>query len=156
MASKDLIEYVDGVEKIISQQGISYECAEALSQAAQVAITSENDIQYGLEVSEKAKKYIENLILDTTGMNVFEVDKYCQENKTSVNEIDLWWKILKIEAPYLLDSYLLFLEKNREWKDRFYQHRRRCFLKIGVIQALQDLEDDKIDILAFSIIPGGG
>lgn len=156
MASKDLIKYVDEVEKLISQQGITFECAEALYKAAQVSINSEKDIQFGLKTAESAKKYIENLIEDTTDMTVFEVEKYCQENKTNVNELDLWWKILKIEAPYLLDSYLLYLEKNREWKDRFYQHRRKCFLKIGVIQALQDLEDDKIDILAFSIIPGGG
>lgn len=60
------------------------------------------------------------------------------------------------EAPYYFDSYLQYLEHRRIWDNRFYEPRRDCLLKIGVIQAMQDLEDDKLDILCISLPPGTG
>lgn len=69
---------------------------------------------------------------------------------------DLYWQALKFEAPHLFDSYLLYLEKDREEKDRFYLPKRKQLNRIGLIQALQDLEDDKQDILSISLPPGTG
>lgn len=69
---------------------------------------------------------------------------------------ELYWKVMLSEAPYIFDSYLLYLEKDREEKERFYQPKREQFLKIGIIQAMQDLEDDKLDYLSLSLPPGTG
>lgn len=70
---------------------------------------------------------------------------------------ELFWLVYKIEARNrILDSYLLYLEKNREAKDQFYKPRRTCFLKIGLVQSLQDILDDKLDILSISMPPGTG
>ena len=69
----------------------------------------------------------------------------------------LYWMVLLWEARNMvLDSYLLYLEKNRICKDRFYEPRRKCFMKIGLIQALQDILEDKLDILSISLPPGTG
>lgn len=69
----------------------------------------------------------------------------------------LYWKAHLFKARNMwLDSYLLYLEKKREYKDRYYEPRRKCFLKIGLIQALQEMLDDKIDILTISMPPGTG
>ncbi len=67
---------------------------------------------------------------------------------------DLYWKTLHFEAPYLFESYLIYLEKNREAKDRFYLPKRKQLNKHGLIQAMQDLEDDRLDILSISMPPG--
>lgn len=67
---------------------------------------------------------------------------------------DLYWKTLLFEAPYLFESYLIYLEKNREAKDRFYLPKRKQLNKHGLIQAMQDLEDDRLDILSISMPPG--
>jgi hypothetical protein len=67
---------------------------------------------------------------------------------------DLYWKTLHFEAPYLFESYLIYLEKNREAKDRFYLPKREQLNKHGLIQAMQDLEDDRLDILSISMPPG--
>ena len=67
---------------------------------------------------------------------------------------DLYWRSMLIEAPYLFDSYLLYLEKNREESERFYEPKREILLKHGLIQAMQDLEDDKLDIVSISMPPG--
>ncbi|MDO4801649.1 MAG: hypothetical protein Q4A15_05750, partial [Prevotellaceae bacterium] len=69
----------------------------------------------------------------------------------------LYWKAHLFKARNMwLDSYLLYLEKKREYKDRFYEPRRKCFMKIGLIQALQDLLDGIYELVAVSLIPGGG
>ncbi len=67
---------------------------------------------------------------------------------------DLYWKTLHFETPYLFESYLIYLEKNREAKDRFYLPKRKQLNKHGLIQAMQDLEDDRLDILSISMPPG--
>lgn len=67
---------------------------------------------------------------------------------------DLYWKTLHFEAPFLFESYLIYLEKNREAKDRFYLPKRKQLNKHGLIQAMQDLEDDRLDILSISMPPG--
>ena len=67
---------------------------------------------------------------------------------------DLYWQALKFEAPHLFDSYLLYLERKRIERDRFYSPKRKQLNKLGLIQALQDMEDDKTDILSISMPPG--
>ena len=71
--------------------------------------------------------------------------------------VDTIWNLRKFEGQNRqLDSYLLYLEKNREPKDKFYQPKRKQFLKLGLIQALQDALDDKLDLLTISMPPGTG
>lgn len=69
----------------------------------------------------------------------------------------LYWDTMLFEARNcVVDSYLIYLEKNRDPEDRFYEPRRKQFLKMGFTQALQDLIDDEIDILSISTVPGSG
>lgn len=69
----------------------------------------------------------------------------------------LYWDMMLFEAQNrVLDSYFLYLEKNREPNEKFYEPKRENLLKIGIIQALQDMLDDKIDILSISLPPGTG
>lgn len=70
---------------------------------------------------------------------------------------DIYWKYLLLEAQnYQVDSGLLYLEKNRIPKERFYEPRRNVFLQHNIIGSLQDLMDDKLDIFALSVPPGCG
>ena len=58
------------------------------------------------------------------------------------------------EARDVFDSYCIYLEWNRAPEKKFYQPRRKV-LKI-VANALQDLADDRLDLLAISMPPGCG
>lgn len=79
--------------------------------------------------------------------NNVDVDRFTQ----------LYWKIVLIEARHrVLDSYFLYLERKREQQAKFYEPRRETFMKFGIIQALQDLVDDKLDIVTISLPPGTG
>lgn len=56
----------------------------------------------------------------------------------------------------IVDSYFQYIEKKREPKDRFYMPRRKQLIKIGLVDALQGMIDDKYDILCVSLVPGAG
>ena len=90
-----------------------------------------------------------------------KISKYAHQNaeymagKTGIEAFeDLYWKYLLYEAPWLFESYLLYLEKNRVESQKFYEPKKEQLNKHGLIQAMQDLEDDKLDILAISMPPG--
>jgi predicted phage terminase large subunit-like protein len=63
-------------------------------------------------------------------------------------------RVLLAAAPYDFDSYLLYVEWNREPKKKFYPPRRKVLKQ--VVDALQELADDKLDLLAVSLPPGSG
>lgn len=62
--------------------------------------------------------------------------------------------VLLAAAPYDFDSFLLYVEWNREPSKKFYAPRRKVLKQ--VVDALQDLADDKLDLLAISMPPGTG
>lgn len=64
---------------------------------------------------------------------------------------DIYWQYLLLEAPHLFESYLLYMEKNRQPRRRFYEPRKKT-LNI-LVQDLQDLEDRKIEFLGVSMPP---
>lgn len=63
-------------------------------------------------------------------------------------------RVLLAAAPYDFDSYLLYVEWSREPKKKFYPPRRKVLKQ--VVDALQELADDKLDLLAVSLPPGSG
>lgn len=154
MASKELITTVQGYENYIAVHGVDEEVINAYIMASQAAILTEKDIQYGLSVSKRAKELINAFVENLTGGSIYDLDSYCNLNKTNYEILDKWYEVLKLEAPYLFDSYLLYLEKNREEKSKFYFPKMVQLNKHGLIQAMQDLEDDKLDYLSISMPPG--
>lgn len=78
--------------------------------------------------------------------------EYAQTLKPEWDE--LYWNAMKWEAPYLFDSYLIYLERKREEPERFYLPKKEQLNKHGLIQAMQDLEDNKLDLLSISMPPG--
>lgn len=73
----------------------------------------------------------------------------------SKRAFDTVWDLRLFEARNRqLDSYLLYLEKNRDPKEKFYQPKRKHFYRMGIIPALQQMLDDELDILTISLPPG--
>lgn len=88
---------------------------------------------------------------------IYILSKMQDDKQKCAESVDVIWKLRLFEAQNRqLDSYFLYLEKDREPKDRFYQPKRKQFYKIGLMQALQDILDDKLDILTISMPPGSG
>ena len=72
----------------------------------------------------------------------------------STRFFDLYNRTLLFDAPVDFDSYLLYMEKDRAAAKRFYQPRRKQLKK--VVDAMQDLADRKLELLAVSMPPGTG
>ena len=140
----------------IVAQGTKYEYIDALFRCGIYAV-EHDDVGYGLKAIKYAREYLEQRIDGGKGRNVWQLQAYSKRVGAEIPEVRLYFDILLYEAQHkVLDSYLLYIEKDRLPKDRFYLPRRKCFLKIGVVQALQDLIDDKLDILSISLPPGTG
>ena len=101
------------------------------------------DEQLAVEYLVELSKLLDSVILDSRWND--------DEIRTLFN---LHKKVLLLAAPYHFESYLLYLEQNREPAKKFYPPRRKVLKQ--VVDALQDLAEDKLDLLAISLPPGSG
>lgn len=67
---------------------------------------------------------------------------------------DIIGRTYLFEAKDVFDSYCIYLEWNRVPEKKFYQPRRKVLKTVA--NALQDLADDRLDLLAISMPPGCG
>lgn len=115
--------------------------------------------------------YLNNNMFDKAFMCLSNI--YKSEGRKAYPQVIKFRKILKgkiadfpqdatkyLKKSYILtaqdyfDDYAIILEWNKPLKDRFYLPRRKQLLIVS--QALQDLEDDKLDLLAVSMPVGVG
>lgn len=75
-------------------------------------------------------------------------------NGGGIRAVELYFKCHLFDAVESFDSYLIYMEKNREQKKQFYLPRRKQLKQ--VVDAMQDLADRKIELLAVSMPPGTG
>lgn len=131
-------------ENYIARKGIDQEVVNAYVEAAQIILSGRKDKEYGLKVSARAKQIIENYVMQTAGGTIWDLDYYQFKNETDPFEIrDKYFEIYLIEAHYLLESFMIYMEKNRPPWERFYLPRRNPLNKVA--QLIQDLYDDKLD-----------
>lgn len=157
MASQSLISTVNGYENYIEDKGKDEQVINAYVDACSVAINGEKDIEYGLQLTKRAKELIEDFCTAKTGGTIWDLEKYAFDHKTTYELINKKYEVLLLEAQNkIVDSYFQYIEKKREPKDRFYMPRRKQLIKIGLVDALQGMIDDKYDILCVSLVPGAG
>ena len=157
MASQSLISAVNSYDKYIEQHGIDEQVIDAYIEACRVAINGEKDITYGLQITNRSKGIVERFCMERTGGTIWDLEKYSFANKTHYSLTDKLYDVLLLEAQNkVVDSAYRYLEKKREPRERFYMPRRKQFLKIGLMDAIQGMIDDKYDILCVSLIPGAG
>lgn len=157
LASKELINTVNQYDNFIKTHLVDESVISAYVEACKVAINGEKDIEYGLQLTNRSKGIIERFCMERTGGTIWDLEKYAFNNKTNYDLIDKFYEPVLLEAQNMVvDSYFRYLEKKREPKERFYMPRKKCFDKMGLIEALQGMLEDKYDILCISGIPGFG
>ncbi|MCD7724303.1 MAG: hypothetical protein LUI12_01900 [Clostridiales bacterium] len=97
------------------------------SEATYILEDCPQENKYPYEVSGYAKAWCEKLYMNTKDKRFW----------------DMYWDIMKWEAPNRLDSYCIYVERNRPAKERFYLPRRKTLIK--VVNMYQQMEDDDID-----------
>lgn len=157
MSSQYLQNKVSEYENYIARKGIDESVIDAMAMASEVAILQEKDVEYGLTVSKRSKELIESFVFGQTGGTLWDLEKFSFQHKTWYEILDKFYSVLLLEAKNrVVDSYLLYLEKKREPKERFYAPKRKQFNKFGLIQAYQGAIDDLYDIICVSMPPGTG
>lgn len=139
--------YKDAIEKIINKSDMRI--YQNQLDVSQFLYWMQNDLDFSdrkiYDYAMKVSKY------------THEWADYMRGGKQRGKYDELYWRLLLFEARNRqVDSGLLFLERNRIPKERFYEPRREVFLKHNITQSLQDIMDDKIDILVVALPPGTG
>lgn len=137
MASKELIKAWTSYEKYIENKGVSDEVLKAMTDATKVAFT-EGDNEYGLNCKNQTVINLERLIKEKTNGNFKLLENFAQENNTWYDYLDWYYDVLLAAAKYDLDSFLLYVEKDRKRKERFYEPRRDRLKPI--VNTLMDVE----------------
>ena len=151
--NSELNQLIDDCEKYISQNGIDENIIETYYNVCQLA-KNEGEIDTMLKCTARTKELIEKACMRDIGIDIFELEKYTFNNNIDNDLVNRYFDTLLLEAPHLFHSYLLYLEKDREESERFYQPKMKQLNKYGLIQAMQDLEDDKYNRLCISMPPG--
>ncbi len=149
----ELESLISDCEKYISQKGIDENIIEVYYNVCQLA-KNEGEIDTMLKCTARTKELIEKACMRDIGIDIFELEKYTFNNNIDNDLVNRYFDTLLLEAPHLFHSYLLYLEKDREESERFYQPKMKQLNKYGLIQAMQDLEDDKYNRLCISMPPG--
>lgn len=130
MVSEETRNLANTIQYGIKKNGVNYADLSDLLDVAVNVLNDNSDTEWALKVTKYVKDCCDFGIAH--GIDVIKLD-------------ELYWKTLKIESFYLLDSYCIYVEKDRPPKERFYQPRRSTLKK--VVDKLQMLEDDKLDEL---------
>ena len=130
---KKILENTKRTYSIQAMTDLKDMCRECLKTDEKLAV------EYLVELSN----LLDSIIIDSRWSD--------DEIKTLFN---LHKKVLLLAAPYHFESYLLYIEQNREPEKKFYPPRRKVLSQ--VVNALQDLADDRLDLLAISLPPGSG
>ena len=133
---------VEKLREKTKKERYTYTNYEGLYNACKLALTTENEL--GVETLRWMNDALESVIPVIAKIDAKGVVQY----------YNLHRRVLLAAAPYDLDSYMLFVEWNREPKKKFYAPRRKQLRP--VVQAIQDLADDKLDLAAVSLPPGVG
>ena len=94
--------------------------------------------KYLMLLSDECERAIASGVMDSKIKELFALHK----------------KVLLAGAEHSFHLFLLYIEWNREPQKKFYPPRRKVLKQ--VVDALQELEDDKLDLLAISLPPGSG
>lgn len=158
---QDIQEAFNDIEKVIKARGADYNAVYLLYELGHTCIDKENSPEDGKAILRYARRLIEKIIIpddvdDVTRVReCWRIADSCRDNNLAVPEITLYMDILLLLAQNKdFDSYLLYLEHKRTEDTRFYLPKRKHFIKHGIIPAMQDMIDDKLDILAISMPPG--
>ena len=147
---QDYEEAVRDYEKYIEKNGITSEVAEAYKIVATDVLENRKIKEVGLNISKRAKEINNQFILkETDGADFWTLEEYAKKNGVTLPAIDWEYELFKAEAPYLFESYMFYMEKNRKPEKRFYKPRRKT-LRIAV-NDLQAVEDDKYDVYGLSM-----
>ena len=131
MASQKLIEKVKQYDRYLMQDGFDKkslrkhafeeQTMQAYTMACHAAIETEKDLEFGLALSKRVKNMLNDYALSKGYIGgIFQLEQWYKDKDELPSPVKYYYEILGLEAPYLFDSYMLYLEKDREYNRKFY------------------------------------
>ena len=140
MASKELVRAWTSYENYIANRGVTDEVLKPMVDAVRVGFT-ERDFEYGMMMRKFTLDSIDKIILEKTNGTFGMLENYAQENKTWYNYLEWHYDVLLSAAEYDLDSYMLYIERDRKRKERFYEPRRAKLIRVTETLMKVEYED---------------
>lgn len=135
------IKIINKLQKIVSEKPYEYQAVSDLFEMAR--IVEQDDPKLAHSINKDLRNLIPRQVRNTKN------DLKTREKFYFLNK-----RCLLFDAKVDFDAYMQYIEYDREPEKRFYLPRRKQIFPI--VQALQDLEDDKLDLLTISTPPGVG
>lgn len=158
MASLELVNQIKKNDEYISKKGINkivsdgelYNVIDAYINSIKCGMFRDNDSKYALEISKRTKNIINDAVLiQSQGGTIQDLEVYRSESNAEYKILNKFYDVLRLEAPYLVDSFFYYMEiDERDPYKRFYFPRRKVLNP--VITAYQDVYDGKLDFLSVS------
>lgn len=135
------IKIINKLQKIISEKPYEYQAVSDLFEMAR--IVEQDDSKLARSINKDLRNLIPQQVRNVKN------DLNTREKFYFLNK-----RCLLFDAKVDFDAYMQYIEYDREPEKRFYLPRRKQIFPI--VQALQDLEDDTLDLLTISTPPGVG
>lgn len=134
------LEIIQKLRQIVKEKPYEYQAVEDLFEMLRIYESENKKLAHlwNREVRKVSAQQVKLAKSDSLAENFYFLNK----------------KSLLFDAKDDFDAYLQYVEFDREPEKRFYLPRRKQILPI--VQALQDLEDDLLDLLSISMPPGTG
>ena len=116
--------------ELVAYEDLYHMCLDCVESETELAV------EYGRKLSEAIEEQIPRTGDEEDMRRLFGLHK----------------RVLLMLAPYDFESYLLYVEWERDPDKKFYAPRRKALRPVVV--ELQNLADDKLDLLTISLPPG--
>lgn len=146
MASLELENYSKNIIEYSNAGKYDMQLIDACLGAARLSI-QENDKDLALKLTKIGKNCVSEII-KPNNLTIKTLDLYCGEHNTSFDVMEKWWDLILVEAPYLVDSFFRYIERDTSADKRFYFPRQHTLAKI--IGAYQQVYDGELDFLSVS------
>lgn len=133
--------------------GVTKELYEAWCMAVEMA-DDMKDADFVISVGKDALDVLEGFILKEANASFAQLEEHAQAEKKRYVILDRYYGVLRIMGKYDLDSFCLYVERNRPRKDRFYEPRRERLKPLA--DDITDLEYDRLDELYLHMPPRVG
>lgn len=144
MTREEIEKRLSEYQTYLKYNGANKEFVDAMEIAVRLA-DNFNDPKFTIDIAHMAIKVTRDYIRETSHCSFEQLEQYSQDNKIGFKIINQYYNCMRYAAKYELDSFCLYIERYRPRKERFYEPRRKQ-LKM-IVDAIQDLEDDKLDEL---------
>ncbi len=147
----ELENLISDCEKYITRNGIDENIINTYCDVCQLA-KDEKKTDLMLKCTDRTKELINKYCTDPkqfNGKDIWEVEKVVQDSGSELPLLNQFYDVLKLESYYNFESFMLYMERKRNWTKRFYFPRRKT-LNV-VVKDLEDLEKRIIKFYGLSM-----